>query len=115
MWPTTRAMGRSISTWTATKDLTRQVNRDTLMLGGVRNRDIRISRNDGESKCGKLAAPMAYYTRHDTQIYHSLFDNYAICDRYFASVCGPTTPSGRSFSRFGCLRSTAHFNSAAPR
>ncbi|HET9425577.1 MAG TPA: hypothetical protein VFO55_09410 [Gemmatimonadaceae bacterium] len=37
------------STWTASKDLTRHVNRDTLMLGGVRNRDIRISRNDGES------------------------------------------------------------------
>ena len=36
-------------TWTASKELTRRVNRDTLMLGGVVNRDIRISRNDGES------------------------------------------------------------------
>jgi photosystem II stability/assembly factor-like uncharacterized protein len=44
------------STWTATKDLTRQVNRDTLMLGGVRNRDIRISRNDGESGFSELTA-----------------------------------------------------------
>jgi photosystem II stability/assembly factor-like uncharacterized protein len=37
------------STWTATQDLTRQVNRDTIPLMGVRGRDIRISRNDGES------------------------------------------------------------------
>lgn len=38
------------STWTATKDLTRQINRDTLrMADGVRNSDIRLSRNDGES------------------------------------------------------------------
>jgi photosystem II stability/assembly factor-like uncharacterized protein len=37
------------STWTATPDLTRQVNRDTIPLMGVRGRDIKISRNDGES------------------------------------------------------------------
>ena len=37
------------STWTATPDLTRQVNRDTIPMMGVRGRDIRISRNDGES------------------------------------------------------------------
>lgn len=36
------------STWTATADLTRQVNRDTLRLAGVLNTDIKLSRNDGE-------------------------------------------------------------------
>lgn len=36
------------STWTRTKDLTRSINRDTLELMGVLNRDIRISRNDGD-------------------------------------------------------------------
>jgi len=36
------------STWTRTKDLTRSINRDTLEMMGVPNRDIRISRNDGD-------------------------------------------------------------------
>jgi photosystem II stability/assembly factor-like uncharacterized protein len=44
------------STWTATKDLSRQINRDTLMLGGVRDKDIRISRNDGEGTFGEITA-----------------------------------------------------------
>jgi photosystem II stability/assembly factor-like uncharacterized protein len=37
------------STWTRTKDLTRSVNRDTLEMMGVLNRDIRLSRNDGDN------------------------------------------------------------------
>lgn len=37
------------STWTATKDLTRQINRDTLRMAGVLNADIKLSRNDGDS------------------------------------------------------------------
>jgi photosystem II stability/assembly factor-like uncharacterized protein len=37
------------STWTRTKDLTRQINRDTLWMMGVRNSDIRLSRNDGDA------------------------------------------------------------------
>lgn len=48
---------------------------------------------DGYEKCGDLQDPMAYYTRQDTPIFHALFDNYAICDRYFASVMGPTWPN----------------------
>ncbi len=35
-------------TWTRSKDLTRAINRDTLEMMGVMNRDIRISRNDGD-------------------------------------------------------------------
>lgn len=37
------------STWTATKDLTRAVNRDTTRLAGVLNTEITLSRNDGDS------------------------------------------------------------------
>ena len=37
------------STWTRSQDLTRQINRDTIMMMGVRNSDIRISRNDGDA------------------------------------------------------------------
>jgi photosystem II stability/assembly factor-like uncharacterized protein len=37
------------STWTASQDLTRSVNRDSLEMMGVLNRDIRISRNDGDN------------------------------------------------------------------
>jgi len=47
----------------------------------------------GTGKCGDLKDPMAYYGRKDTPIFHSLFDNYAICDRYFCSVMGPTWPN----------------------
>ncbi len=42
------------STWTATADLTRQVNRDTLRLAGVLNTDIRLSRNDGETNFSEI-------------------------------------------------------------
>ncbi|MDH5235495.1 MAG: hypothetical protein OEW77_11090, partial [Gemmatimonadota bacterium] len=42
------------STWTATADLTRQVNRDTLRMAGVLNTDIRLSRNDGESSFSEI-------------------------------------------------------------
>jgi len=41
-------------TWTRTPDLTRSVNRDTLTLMGVRDRDIKISRNDGESSYSEI-------------------------------------------------------------
>jgi photosystem II stability/assembly factor-like uncharacterized protein len=37
------------STWTRTKDLTRSINRDTIEMMGVLNRDIRLSRNDGDA------------------------------------------------------------------
>jgi photosystem II stability/assembly factor-like uncharacterized protein len=37
------------STWTRTKDLTRQINRDDLEMMGVVNRDIKLSRNDGDA------------------------------------------------------------------
>ena len=42
------------ATWTRTPDLTRNVNRDTLTLMGVRDRDIKISRNDGESSFSEI-------------------------------------------------------------
>ena len=42
------------SSWTATADLTRKVNRDTLRLAGVLNTDIKLSRNDGESSYSEL-------------------------------------------------------------
>src|SRR5258706_1423100 len=37
------------STWTRTKDLTRSINRDALEMMGVLNRDIKLSRNDGDN------------------------------------------------------------------
>ncbi len=37
------------STWSRSQDLTRQINRDTLVMMGVLNRDIRLSRNDGDA------------------------------------------------------------------
>ncbi|HMA25847.1 MAG TPA: hypothetical protein VKP00_17665, partial [Gemmatimonadaceae bacterium] len=44
------------STWTRTDDLTRKINRDTLTLMGVRDKDIKIAKNDGESTFSELTA-----------------------------------------------------------
>jgi len=43
-------------TWTRTKDLTRGINRDTLPLMGVLGKDIKISKNDGESGFSEITA-----------------------------------------------------------
>jgi len=40
-------------TWTKSPDLTKQIDRDTLMLGGKIGADIDISRNDGTSSFGE--------------------------------------------------------------
>ena len=45
------------------------------------------------SKCAAIGDPMAYYKRQDTPVLHELFDNYALCDRWFSSVMGPTWPN----------------------
>ena len=37
------------STWTRTKDLSRSINRDAIEMMGVPNRDIKLSRNDGDN------------------------------------------------------------------
>jgi photosystem II stability/assembly factor-like uncharacterized protein len=37
------------STWARSKDLTRSINRDALEMMGVANRDIKLSRNDGDN------------------------------------------------------------------
>jgi photosystem II stability/assembly factor-like uncharacterized protein len=42
------------ATWTRSKDLTRQVNRDTLPIMGVPGRDIRLSRYDGEQSFSEI-------------------------------------------------------------
>ncbi|MFN8583671.1 MAG: hypothetical protein U0163_22170, partial [Gemmatimonadaceae bacterium] len=47
----TRDRGNS---WTATKDLTRQIQRDTLTIMGVLGRDIRLSKHDGETSFSEL-------------------------------------------------------------
>ena len=48
----TRDYGNS---WTRTKDLTRQINRDTIPVMGVLGRDIGLSRYDGESSFSELS------------------------------------------------------------
>jgi phospholipase C len=47
----------------------------------------------GYKKCAELKDPMAYFGRQDTPVFHELFDNYALCDRWFSSVMGPTWPN----------------------
>jgi phospholipase C len=36
---------------------------------------------------------MGYYTREDTPAHHALADAFTICDHYFSSVIGPTSPN----------------------
>ncbi len=40
--------------WTATGDLTRQIDRDSLFLMGVQGKDIRLSKNDGTASFGEI-------------------------------------------------------------
>ena len=42
------------NSWTRSDDLTRQVNRDTLSLMGVLGKDVKISKNDGESSFSEI-------------------------------------------------------------
>jgi photosystem II stability/assembly factor-like uncharacterized protein len=44
------------STWTASPELTKSVNRDTLSMAGVKNSDIRLSRNDGETNFSEITS-----------------------------------------------------------
>ncbi len=37
------------STWSRTKDLTRSINRDTMMIMGILDRDVHLSKNDGDN------------------------------------------------------------------
>lgn len=43
--------------------------------------------------CGHPDAPMAYYRRDDTPVYHAFYDNFVLCDNWYSSVCGPTWPN----------------------
>ncbi len=38
-------------------------------------------------------ALMGYYTREDIPVHHMLADKFTLCDNYFCSVLGPTTPN----------------------
>ena len=41
----------------------------------------------------EAAEVMGYYLREQLPIYHALVDEYVLCDRWFASVMGPTWPN----------------------
>lgn len=44
-------------------------------------------------RCGEAKDAMAFYKRADTPVYHQLMDQYALCDRWFSSILGPTWPN----------------------
>jgi photosystem II stability/assembly factor-like uncharacterized protein len=44
------------STWTRTKDLTRSINRDSLWIMGMLDKDVKLSRNDGEAGFSEITA-----------------------------------------------------------
>lgn len=54
---------------------------------------LKDGKTNCDSDCPDFGEPMAYYKREDTPVLHQLLDNYALCDRWFASVMGPTWPN----------------------
>jgi phospholipase C len=53
----------------------------------------KIQRIENKAYCGRPNDPMAFYTDVDTPIYHQLIEEYTLCDKWFASVMGPTWPN----------------------
>jgi phospholipase C len=51
------------------------------------------ARGDHGGSCADAKDAMAYFRREDTPVYHQLMDEYALCDRWFSSILGPTWPN----------------------
>lgn len=47
----------------------------------------------GFARCGDPTDPMAFYGREETPVFHTLLDEYTLCDNWFSSVMGPTWPN----------------------
>ncbi len=58
--------------------------------GGVNDGFVREYQIDGASEYAEV---MGYYLRSQLPVYHALVDEYVLCDRWFASVMGPTWPN----------------------
>lgn len=58
--------------------------------GGANDGFVREYQNAGAQEYTEV---MGYYLREQLPVYHALVDEYMLCDRWFASVMGPTWPN----------------------
>ena len=58
--------------------------------GGANDGFVREYQNAGAQEYTEV---MGYYLREQLSVYHALVDEYQLCDRWFASVMGPTWPN----------------------
>lgn len=58
--------------------------------GGANDGFVQAYAAQGAPEPGEV---MGYMTREDLPVTYALADHYAVCDRYFASVMGPTWPN----------------------
>jgi phospholipase C len=57
---------------------------------GANDGFVREYQNDGAQEYTEV---MGYYLREQLPVYYALVDEYVLCDRWFASVMGPTWPN----------------------
>ncbi|MFV8753045.1 alkaline phosphatase family protein [Nannocystaceae bacterium ST9] len=57
---------------------------------GANDGFVREYQNGGAQDYAEV---MSYYLREQLPVYHALVDEYVLCDRWFASVMGPTWPN----------------------
>ena len=57
---------------------------------GANDRFVQEYQLDGAQDYAEV---MSYYLREQLPVFHSLVDEYVLCDRWFASVMGPTWPN----------------------
>jgi phospholipase C len=57
---------------------------------GANDGFVREYQNKGAQEYSET---MSYYLREQLPVYHALIDEYQLCDRWFASVMGPTWPN----------------------
>lgn len=58
--------------------------------GGLNDGFVTAYQNAGAQDYAEV---MSYYLREQLPVYHALVDEYVLCDRWFASVMGPTWPN----------------------
>lgn len=90
-------------------------NPNATLLRALGNGFVRVNDATEQTDSGENATEdqtISYYNQNDLSFYYGLAENFAISDRYFASVLGPTFPN-RSYlmaaTSFGHLTTSDSF------
>jgi phospholipase C len=71
-----------------------------------------LAKQSGNDKYADMPLTLGHYTRRDIPFYYALADAFTVCDQYFCSVLGPTSPNRVKFWS-GTLRKEQHPGSTA--